>query len=105
MEKENQVMENQLEATKKLRVYRHKSTYKGASEEDFWYTATRSDGISVKCIFKCAVLSDSMAFEISNIKGNQQRKEVIYKGEPLTNYTYFISSCVFSEIEGEDLEV
>lgn len=92
-------------ANKTLRVYKHKSTFKGATEEDFWYTATRSDGSSVKCIFKCAIPTESMAFEISDVIGNQQKKEVVVKGETYTNYTYYITSCTFREIQGEELEL
>ena len=100
VEKENQVVK-----VKKLRVYKHLSTYKGATDKDFWYTATRSDGCSVKCIFKCPVQTESMAFEISNVVGNPQTKEVIKNGETFTNFTYYITSCDFSEIEGEELEL
>ena len=97
--------EKEVVSIKKLRVYKHKSTCKGATEEDFWYTATRSDGSSVKCIFKCPILSDSMAFEISEVIGTPQRKEVVNKGETYTNYTYYITSCKFHEIEGQELEI
>lgn len=88
--------------TKKLRVYRKKSTFKGATEKDFWYSATRSDGNSVICVFKCPIETDSIAFEISNVKGNA--KEEPYEGNK-KNYTYFITSCTFHEIEGVDLPI
>lgn len=87
----------------RLRVYKKKSTFKGATEEDFWYSATRSDGSSVICKFKCDIPTDSMAFEISNIIGNFKKKEVEVKGESYINYTYYINSCDFHEIEGEEL--
>lgn len=87
----------------RLRVYKKKSTFKGATENDFWYSATRSDGSSVICKFKCDIPTDSMAFEIYNIIGNFKRKEVEVKGEKYVNYTYYINSCDFSEIEGEPL--
>lgn len=91
----------------KLRVYCKKSTFKGATEKDFWYSATRSDGASVICKFKCAVPTESPAFEISNIIGsakhtpvNDDDCNIIYD-----NYIYYINSCDFSEIEGEELQV
>lgn len=89
----------------KLRVYKRKSTFKGATDTDFWYSATRSDGNSVICKFKCQVPTDSTAFEISNIVGNFKRKEVTVQGKTYINYTYYIISCDFSEIEGEALQV
>lgn len=87
----------------RLRVYKKKSTFKGAKEEDFWYSATRSDGSAVSCVFKCPVTTESKAFEISNVIGNLKRKEVVAKGETYINYTYYINSCDFHEIEGEEL--
>lgn len=92
-------------ASAKLRVYKKKSTFKGATDTDFWYSATRSDGNSVICKFKCDIPTDSMAFEISNIIGNFKKKEVTVQGETYTNYTYYINSCDFSEIEGEELPI
>ena len=89
----------------KLRVYKRKSTFKGATDTDFWYSATRSDGNSVICKFKCQIPTDSPVFEISNIIGNFKRGENTSKGEIYINYTYYINSCDFSEIEGEELEV
>ena len=89
----------------KLRVYRKKSTFKGATETDFWYSATRADGNSVVCKFKCDILTNSAAFEISNIIGNFKKKEVTIHGETYINYTYYINSCDFSEIEGEKLPI
>lgn len=89
----------------KLRVYKKKSTFKGATDADFWYSATRSDGNSVICKFKCDIPTGSMAFEINNINGNFKKKEVVVQGETYINYTYYINSCDFSEIEGEELPV
>lgn len=89
----------------RLRVYRKKSTFKGAGENDFWYSATRSDGNSVMCKFKCPITTDSAAFEISNIVGTCKQKEVEVKGEKYVNVTYYIDSCDFHEIEGEPLPV
>lgn len=96
---------NKSAASGKLRVYKKKSTFKGAADTDFWYSATRSDGNSVICKFKCDILTDSMAFEISNIIGNFKKKEVVVQGETYTNYTYYINSCDFSEIKGEELPI
>ena len=97
--------ENKNEKTR-LRVYRKKSTFKGATEGDFWYSATRSDGCSVICKFKCEVPENiGSAFEIYNIVGNMKRKEVNVKGEVYINYTYYINECEFSEIEGEPLPI
>lgn len=94
-----------MELLKKLRVYRKKSTFKGAGENDFWYSATRSDGASVKCVFKCDIPTDSAAFEIAYIKGGKKYEQVEVDGVIYNNYTYYITSCEFYEIEGEDLEV
>ena len=86
-----------------LTVYKKKSTFKGAGDEDFWYSATRSDGSSVICKFKCAITIDSLAFEIYDIVGTAKKKEVEVKGEKYTNYTYYITDCKFQEIKGEPL--
>lgn len=84
-------------------VYKKKSTFKGATDTDFWYSATRSDGASVMCKFKCDIPTDSMAFEITNVVGNLKKREVVKDGETYINYTYYINSCDFSEIQGEEL--
>ena len=90
----------------RLRVYRKKSTFKGATDTDFWYSATRSDGNSVICKFKCEVPDDiGSAFEIDNIVGTFKKKEVVVKGEKYINYTYYINTCDFHEIEGEPLPI
>ena len=86
-----------------LRVYKKKSTFKGAKDTDYWYSATRSDGNSVSVVFKCAVETDSQAFEISDVIGTMKQKEVIKDGETYKNFTYYVSSCTFSEIKGEPL--
>ena len=86
-----------------LTVYKKKSTFKGAGDEDFWYSATRSDGSSVICKFKCAIPLDSLAFEIYDIVGTAKKKDVEVKGERYTNYTYYITDCKFQEIKGEPL--
>ena len=86
-----------------LTVYKKKSTFKGAGDEDFWYSATRSDGSSVICKFKCSIPLDSLAFEIYDIVGTSKKKDVEVKGERYTNYTYYITDCKFQEIKGEPL--
>lgn len=86
-----------------LTVYKKKSTFKGATDEDFWYSGTLSNGNSVKCIFKCPIKTRSMAFEISNVVGNVKSKDVIIDGEQYTNKSYYISQCDFHEIKGEPL--
>lgn len=96
-------VESATPVNNRLRVYKKKSTFKGATENDFWYSATRSDGSSVICKFKCDIPTDSMAFEVSNIIGSFKKKEVEVKGESYINYTYYINSCDFHEIEGEEL--
>ena len=88
---------------KKMRVYRKKCTFKGATEKDFWYSASRSDGSSVSLKFKCPIETDSAAFEISDVVGTMKMKTVVSGGETYTNYTYYITQCTFSEIEGEPL--
>lgn len=86
-----------------LRVYRKKSTFKGAKDTDFWYSATRSDGNSVSVIFKCPIETDSVAFEISNVVGTLKQKTVTKGEDTYTNFTYYVSSCDFNEIKGEPL--
>lgn len=86
-----------------LTVYKKQSTFKGATDKDFWYSATRSDGSSVICKFKCDIPLDSLAFEIYDIIGSCKKKEVEVKGEKYTNYTYYITDCKFQEIKGEPL--
>lgn len=105
MENVENVAVSAQEETKspRLRVYKKKSTFKGATENDFWYSATRSDGNSVMCKFKCPIETDSVAFEIDNIVGSFKKKEVVVKGETYINYTYYINSCDFHEIPGEPL--
>lgn len=106
MENEKKVA-HVVESAKKnpfvLTVYRKKSTFKGATDTDYWYSATRSDGASVVCKFKCPIPIESGAFQISNVIGNAKRSETVVKGTTYVNYTYYISSCDFSEIEGEEL--
>ena len=99
----NEVVANQSEVSKYLKVYRHKSTFKGAGDNDFYYTATRSDGSAIMVHFKCEVELNLSAFEIFNAKGNMSSKKVVKDGKEYTNYDYYIQSCSFREIEGQDL--
>lgn len=96
-------MENQTAKSASLRVYKRKSTFKGAKDTDFWFSATRSDGNSVSVVFKCPIQTESMAFEISNVIGTLKQKEVVKDGETYKNFTYYITSCDFNEIVGEEL--
>ena len=100
---ENEKMTNESVANQGMKVYKKKSTFKGATENDYYYSATRSDGASVICKFKCDIESTSSAFEIYDIIGNYTKKEVSVKGETYINYTYYITSCKFREIVGEPL--
>lgn len=99
----NESATSESAVVKGLRVYKKKSTFKGAGDDDFYYSATRSDGCSVICKFKCEIATTSNAFEIYDIIGNMAKKEVVVKGETYTNYTYYITSCKFREIVGEPL--
>lgn len=98
---------NKESAPTRLRVYRKKSTYKGATDTDFWYSATRSDSASIICKFKCPVLTDSVAFEISNVTGNPKHCPTTDDDGNIIfdNYIYYINSCDFHEIEGEKLKL
>lgn len=87
-------------------VYRKKSTFKGATENDFWYSGTRADGHSVILKFKFELpeeFKNQSAFVVSNIVGNFKKKEETVKGETYTNFTYYVNECDFEEIEGEPL--
>lgn len=100
---ESAVNINTLSVNNVMKVYRKRSTFKGATENDFWYSGTRSDGLSVICNFKCEIPTKSAAFEITNIVGNVKSKTETVKGIEYTNLTYYINSCDFSEIKGEPL--
>lgn len=106
MENVNKSAVSAASASAKLRVYRKESEFKGEGADKYWYSATRSDGCSVRCKFNCPIpeeIQELGAFEISDIVGNSKMKEVTRKGETYTNYTYYIKSCKFSEIPVEDL--
>lgn len=96
--------EEEKSAVNTLTVYKKKSTFKGAADDAYWYSATRSDGCSVNCVFKCPIPENlQSAFCISDIKGNFKHKVVEHKGETYDNYTYYITSCTFSDIPSVDL--
>ena len=103
METVNQSVVNEQSAKDFLRVYKKKSTFKGAKETDVWYSATRSDGNSVSIVFKCPITTESVAFDITKVVGTLKKKEVIKDGETYTNFTYYVTSCEFNEIVGEEL--
>lgn len=87
-----------------LTVYKKKSTFKGATENDFWYSATNSKGNSIICKFKSPLPENlASAFIIFDVKGNAKSKEVEVKGETYINYTYYITECKFADIPAEDL--
>lgn len=94
---------NEETKTDALRVYKKKSTYKGAGENDFYYSATLSSGDSATLKFKCEIETESMAFEIYDIFGSRVKKQVEKNNETYTNWTYYITSCKFREIIGEPL--
>lgn len=98
-----QTEESKSAVKQSLKVYKKKSTFKGAKDTDVWYSATRSDGNSISVVFKCPIETDSQAFEISDVVGSMKQKEVIKDGETYKNFTYYVSSCTFSEIKGEPL--
>lgn len=92
----------------RLRVYRKQSDpkYVQNGSAPFWYSATRADGHSVRCVFKGALVEkvpDEPAFEIYDIIGNAKMKEIIKEGETYQNYTYYIIDCKFDEIPGDEL--
>lgn len=92
----------------RLRIYKKKSTFKGATDKDFWYSGTTSGGNSVICVFKCDIpddFIDEKAFEIDNIMGGRKVKTVEKDGEVYENHTYYIDSCDFHKIDPEPLPV
>lgn len=93
-----------IESGRFLTVYRKKSTFQNASDDDYWYSATNKDGNSIICKFKNKVPENlGSAFIIFNIMGNSKRKEVEVKKETYINFTYYITSCCFSDIPSEEL--
>ena len=106
MEKEVKSAVSAESAAKTLKVYRKKSTFKGATDTDFWYSATLSRGASVILKFdKRLKVPDLPAFEISNVVGNAKHQPINDDDGNLVydNYTYYVTSCDFTEIKGEPL--
>lgn len=94
------------EGVQTRRVYRKKSTFKGATEKDFWYSMTLSNGDS--CILKfekSLSVPDLSAFEIANVVGNEKTATVVDDdgNELYHNHTYYITACDFYKIRGEAL--
>lgn len=95
---------------KTLKVYEKKSTFKGATECDVWYSATLSTGESA-IIYFTDRLKDKMAdtigrpkaFEIYNCIGTMKKSEVEKNGETYINIKYYLTECDFQEIQGEEL--
>lgn len=105
-EKETTRVLSEASTKNSITVYRKRSTFKGATENDFWYSGTRADGHSVILKFKCELpdeFKNSSAFIVSNIIGNFKKEEVVVKNQTYTNFTYYINECDFEEIEGEPL--
>ena len=93
-----------ISARKYITVFRKKSTFKGATDNDYWYSATREDGCSVIMKFKNEVPKGlGSAFIVFDIYGNAKKKNVEYKGEEYTNYTYYIEKCGFSDCPSVEL--
>lgn len=109
MENENKMVATEsvqsAQPATKLRVYERESDYKDENgNPKKWYSATLSNGHSCNVVFKCPIPENiGKAFEISNVWGNMKSKEVIKKSETYTNYTYYITSCDFSDIPSEAL--
>lgn len=104
---DTELQDNQS-AANRLRVYRKNSDAKIIANggDKHWYSSTRSDGSSVRCVFKGALreqVPNEAAFDIYNVVGNSKLKEVVKDSETYQNYTYYITSCEFAEIEGIEL--
>lgn len=81
-----------------LKCYRKDGKY------GYWYSATRSDGKSINVKFdKDLQVPDLPAFEISAVIGTLKMKTVEKDGETYENYTYYVSKCDFSKIQGSEL--
>lgn len=91
-----------------LTVYRKKSTFKGATDTDFWYSATLSDGKSAILKFDNSLeIPDLPAFAVKDIKGQAKHKPVYSEENPeeiiYDNMVYYIKECKFLEIPSVDL--
>lgn len=94
----NNATNNTQETRNSLRCYRKEGKY------GYWYSATRSDGKSINVKFdKDLEVLDLPAFEISKVVGTLKMKVVEKDGETYENYTYYVSACDFSKIQGGDL--
>ena len=70
----------------------------------YWYSATRSDGKHISVVFdKDLEVPDLKAFEISKVVGTLKQRTVEQGGEVYENYTYYVSTCDFKKIVGEEL--
>lgn len=89
-----------------MKVYRKKSTFKGAGENDFYYSGTNSQGNAIILKFKEGIpedFVDDVVFEVKNIIGTSKKREVESCGIKYTNYTYYVDECDFEKIKGEPL--
>lgn len=101
-----------------LTIYRKKSTFKGATDKDFWYSATLSKETSLKlsegtnekinivCKFGNELkVPDLPAFAISGVIGNIKHKPLNDDNGNLLydNYIYYIEKCDFTKIPTEPL--
>lgn len=84
-----------------VKVYRKNVKVNG--KEVTIYSGTRSDGSSVSFVFKCPIETESAAFEVSDVIGQLKLRKATKDGVEYNNYTYYVSSCKFSEIKGEVL--
>ena len=104
LENDCEYVKSAVSSGRYLTCFKKKSTFKNATDTDFWYSATSSKGDSIICKFKNELPQGlGSAFIILDIMGNFKKKEVEYKGENYTNYTYYINSCVFSDCPSEEL--
>lgn len=85
-------------ARKSLKVYRKDGKW------GYWYSATRSDGKHISVIFdKDLEVPDMQAFEISHVVGTLKQKTVEKDNTIYENYTYYVSTCDFAKIVGDEL--
>lgn len=89
-----------------MKVYRKKSTFKGASENDYYFSGTNPQGNAVILKFKGGIpedFIDEVVFEVTDIIGSSKKREVESCGIKYTNYTYYVDACKFEKIKGEPL--
>lgn len=90
-----------------MKVYRKKSTFKGAKENDYYYSGTTSNGKNVILKFNMNLpdgFKDASAFEVCDIMGTSKKKTVEKDDKTYTNYIYYVKDCKFKEIDPEPLE-